>query len=975
MLSIAKINSAANQSASGSETKKGYLRYLGAPSAARGLGFDDYARSAEPEAGPPPFWACKGAALLGLDGFAEAEHVERLARGFHPITGAPLTIGAGDSHVMGLDLTFSAPKDFSAVFAGADAPTQKALVECLQQSAKAALAFAEAAAVTRHGKGGLVKQTAEAAVAACYTHFASRALDPQLHVHAFLFNVGKRMNSDAWSALEHRPQFECKLATGILFRVELARRLVGLGFKIEPRGPYFEIKGIDVAQREALSSRSREIAEYLRQNAMLDSADAASRETAALNTRSAKAEPPLSELLERFQKAAGDLGITPGSVAAMRSFPSPSQAPFLLDHSALLDELLASQSCATSNEALALICEKAMGRLSAAECLEELGRFMRHERVVRLGATEQLAEVLTSKSTQELEREISRRVAAGERDKSHRLDASLINGRFDALESELRGALGVPVSLNQQRKAALRVVCETGSHAFVEGWAGTGKTTMLKAVGSAYKASGFRVLGCCQSAAASQNLSRETGIPSRTIASLLLSLRDGRSKLDSKTVLFLDEAGMVGSREFDLLQSQALKAGAKLVCVGDPKQLQPFEAGGIFRSLMEKHGKAEISNIQRQRTDFEPLLKWLDARAANPSSGLTRGQVASLRLLPEDCRARAIESLCSQDAKLARAFRRWRARFDFQWMREAVEMFAVGDAAGGLALLEEKGRLRIGQGAQATMEELVAAWDADKTGLESKAIIAATRAEAAELNRMARERLVAKGAVLDERGVEAEIVHRDGALETKRFAPGDRVVFTLNDRALGVANGSAGTIRALLADGGPPRMIVELDAPTECGEKRVCAPMSFARFDHGYCLTNHKAQGRTFDSVYALANPSMCDREWTYVAASRSRFATTVFVDAAALGLVDPESHRGEGLALKSRKDAIAALGSRMRRSGAKGTALDYDDAPSAKLGPETAKAWLDAERTGSLRWSMPAALAGLRRRLGLARNAERARS
>ena len=375
---------------------------------------------------------------------------------------------------------------------------------------------------------------------------------------------------------------------------------------------------------------------------------------------------------------------------------------------------------------------------------------------------------------------------------------------------------------------------------------------------------------------------------------------------------------MVGSREFDLLEASIVAAGAKLVCVGDPKQLQPIEAGGIFRSLMEKHGKAEISNIQRQRTDFEPLLKWLDARAARPSGGLMPSQASALRLVPEDLRMRAIEDICSKDAKLSRAFDRWRARFDFKWMREAVEMFAKGDTASALELLDSKGRLRIEPGPKAAMSALVREWDGDRTKVGAKTMIAATRLEVAELNRMARELMIEKGAVLDARGAEATVIHRDDSTDVKRFAEGDRIVFTMNDRDLGVANGVAGNVRAVLAEGGEPRMVVELDDANERGQKQVCVPLSFGRFDHAWCLTNHKSQGRTFDSAYVLANPAMADREWTYVAASRSRFATTIFVNAAALGLVDPESHRDEDGRPKSRESAIEALASRMRRSRAR---------------------------------------------------------
>lgn len=931
MLSIAKINSARNQSANAPGSKS-YLHYLGEPTTRRQADFDDYARGKEAALGPPPFWACKGPALLGLDAIAEAEHVERLAKGLHPITGAPLVKGAGDGHVMGLDMTFSAPKDFSAVFAGSDEPTRAALIETLQQSARAALGYAEQAAVTRHGRGGRTKQVAEAAIAACYTHFASRApfLDPQLHVHSFLFNLGKRRESGEWSALEHRPQFERKMATGILFRADLAKRLADMGFLVEAAGPYFTLRGINEEQRLALSGRSREIADHLRKAGVQDGADAAIKGVAALNTRSGKSEPPLPELLRLFEAKAAALGIDPARIASMRSHPKPEAEPFALDRDALLAELTESQSCATAEEALALICEKAMGRWSAAECLAELDRFLGHERVVHLGRTEHLTEVFTSQATRDLEASISALVTAGSASKAHRTPSRLVEREFEKIEADMKAKLGVAVSLGQQRAAALHIASQTGDHAFLEGWAGTGKTTMLKGLGAAYSSAGFSVLGCCQSAAASQNLARETGIPSRTIASLMLSLRNGKAHLHSKSIVVLDEAGMVGSREFAELQAQAVAAGAKLVCVGDPKQLQPIEAGGIFGSLMKKHGKAEISAIQRQRTDFEPLLAFLESKAAR-GGALTREKSAALRELPEASRAEALEAICAQDEKLARAFARWRSRYDHQWMREAVEKFATGEAKSALEMFDAKGRLRLISGQDEARAELISEWAKDKTPLAKKAIVAATRREAAELNRMARAILVENGAVDASREIEVEITHRDGSTDIKPFGPGDRIVFTLNDRPLGVVNGAAGTIREVVRSGPSPHLVVALDDRNERGEAIVRAPLSFGRWDHAWCLTNFKAQGRTYDSCHALANPAHADREWTYVAASRSRFATTLYVNSELLGLADPDSHRAADRAPKSRADALDALAIRMRRSRAKGTTLDYVEAPDVE--------------------------------------------
>ena len=921
MLSIAKVHSEGKQNAA--KLAAGYLGYLGLP-LPKDRGFEAYAGG--DGGGPAPIWACRGASLLGLSGEAEAEQIERLARGLHPATGEALVVGAGRSHVAGLDMTFSAPKDVSAAFAGADGETRGELLACVMESAMAALSHAETLAVTRHGAGGKSKRLAEAAVAACFTHFASRGArggepQPQLHVHGFLFNVGKEADGPAWRALEHRPMFDSKMALGILFRAELASRLAGLGFQVVPDGPYFTLSGISDAQRKALSDRAREI------NELMATGDAGTgylaERAAARGSRQRKEEPRLPELLASFQRMAGALGITPESVSAMRR-PLRQSVPFAIDRDELLSDLMAQQSCSTPSEALRLICERAMGHWSAAQCLAELDAFMAHERVVHIGRTELLSSVFTSRSTLDMEAAISAKVEAGKSSGAHAIDPSLVHAEFDRMEQSLRSKLGVSVSLSQQREAALHVACGDSATALVEGWAGAGKTTMLRMTADAYRAAGLDVRGCCQSAAAAQNLSREAGIPSRTVASLLLSAASNKSKLGPRTVLVLDEAGMVGSREFSLLQEAAIKAGAKLVCVGDARQLQPIEAGGIFASLCRIHGSASISNIQRQRTDFEPLLAWLSSRPIG-RGGVSKETAATLRGLPDDARIQALEALRASDPKLGRALDRWRSRFDFEWMREAVEALAKGEAATALGLIDTKGRLNLADGREQTMDQLMVAWAADKTPVAAKAIVAATRIDVAELNRRARELLVANGAVRDELGIEAQIIHRDDSVETLRFAPGDRVVFTMNDRRLGVVNGAAGTICELGDNGFGPILVVDLDDANERGDKRVRVPTAFGRINHAYGSTTFKAQGRTFDSAHVYLDPSHADREWSYVAASRSRFATTLHVDSSGLAASDPEAHMAGEAKGRSRAELVEALAKRMSRSRAKGTTLDYE--------------------------------------------------
>ncbi|WP_186139882.1 MobF family relaxase [Burkholderia gladioli] len=1038
MLSLTKINSAKNQARS-ARSGDGYLFYIQSRSTRERSDFAEYLRGS-PELGhPAPFWAGDGARLLGLGEAPKPEHVERLAHGFHPLTGAPLVQGAGRAHVMGLDMTFSAPKDVSAAFAAADTQTQREIIKCLQNAARAALRYAESGALTRHEKGGRVQHEAGATLAACHTHFASRALDPQLHVHAFLLNVGKRAESADWSALELRPQFERKLTTGAVFRAELAWRMRELGFAVVPDGPYFNLAGISEGQRDALSTRSKQISEHLDKHATGDRG-AAAKGLAALNTRTGKSEPPLPELLARFKAQAASVGLDAAVVSRMRSHraasvvaaepsravsdapaleaspptdaparlsaadaPRANEPPFSIDREELLEDLMSSKSCATRQEALAAICMRAMGQWSADECLAELDRLMASDLVARLGTTASMTEVFSSKTRQTLEATIDARVHAGKESRAHAIDPALIDHEFDALESELRSTLGVEVSLDQQRAAARHVACETGLHAFVVGWAGTGKTTMLRAATRAYAAAGFSVVGCCQSAAAARNLARETGAKSRTVASLLLAARSGRAPLSERSIVVLDEAGLVGSPEFAALQEIVVAAGAKLVCVGDPKQLQPVAGGGIFASLLRGHGNAEISRIQRQKTDFGPLLEWLDGQA-RAGRGISKEQVAALRRAPADARMAATERLCATAPKLARAFARWQERFDHEWLRDAVSGLASGAALPALRLLDQRGRLRIlgvgvqpdafaaerelareraaapGAGLIATpaMQALVESWAADNTTLAAKIMIAATRAEVASLNAMARDILVERGVVRDEAGVNLPVNIRDAESETKRFAPGDRIVFTKNDRELGVANGSTGTVRAInarpsldvaasksdaarsslvgkrggdlavdLSNSVAVDLVIELDdalansaanptaAPNAQDKKRVVVPASFGWFDLSYCLTNHKSQGRTVDSAHVLVNPSAVDREWAYVAASRSRYATTIYVDAPAVVAFAPDSHlaaaQADRQAHPDRDQVIEALAHRMSKSRAKETTLDYRSAPSAE--------------------------------------------
>ena len=128
---------------------------------------------------------------------------------------------------------------------------------------------------------------------------------------------------------------------------------------------------------------------------------------------------------------------------------------------------------------------------------------------------------------------------------------------------------------------------------------------MLGVAREAWEAAGYEVRGVALSGIAAENLESGSGIASRTIASMEHGWGQGRDLLTTRDVLVIDEAGMVGTRQLERVLSHAAEAGAKVVLVGDPQQLQAIEAGAAFRSIHERHGGAEIGEVRRQREDWQ----------------------------------------------------------------------------------------------------------------------------------------------------------------------------------------------------------------------------------------------------------------------------------------------------------------------------------------------------------------------------------
>lgn len=182
------------------------------------------------------------------------------------------------------------------------------------------------------------------------------------------------------------------------------------------------------------------------------------------------------------------------------------------------------------------------------------------------------------------------------------------NKRATEREHQVRSIIDDGLS-DEQSNALRHITQNSGGIACIEGMAGTGKTTMLNKTRETYENSGYEMYGCALAGKAAKGLQEGSQIPSSTIHSLVYNLNrdekdEKRIELTRKSVVVVDEAGMVPSHLMASLSQHVNKAGAKMVLVGDDRQLQPIEAGGIFGKLKEDLGAARLTTIYRQKEEW-----------------------------------------------------------------------------------------------------------------------------------------------------------------------------------------------------------------------------------------------------------------------------------------------------------------------------------------------------------------------------------
>jgi conjugative relaxase-like TrwC/TraI family protein len=631
-----------------------------------GLASEDYYL----EGGEPPgIWVGRGAKELGLsENRVTKEELRNLFNGYSADGKTALVQNAGgDTRQSGWDLTFSAPKTVSVAWSQSEGEARRAFQDAHKAAVEKALRFIEEeAGITRRGSGGLEREKVGLAIAT-FEHATSRAQDPQLHTHALVLNLGVRADGST-GTIESREIFKLKMAAGALYRAELAHRLETdprLGLIAERKKSWFELKGVSPALRDEFAKRRKEIETELSRHGL---SGAKASQVAALSTRSKKDHIARSELFSRWQSVGDEFGWGRENLISLLKTAPQRNLAFEGEIAAktAISRLSEGQSHFSRSDFIRAVAEEAQGRgLGANDVLSTVNAGLKGEwGIVPLGSLKG-EERYTTKETLALEESMLKRVAVSKTSTSISLSDAALSPVFQSRAS----------MSTEQREAVIHITQGPGSIKVVSGMAGTGKSHMLSAVRDAYEANGVRVIGAAFSGKAAQGLEEGAGIKSETIHKTLSSLERGESSLNKNTVLVVDEAGMVGTRQMERLIAHTESVGAKLVLVGDARQLQPIEAGGPFKAISERLGDVKLTSIQRQREE---------------------------------------------------------------WARKSVSDFASGRAAEGLSALAERGHLRVMDSPVEAQKQLVADWSKGGVERpEENLILVGTNHEARTVNERA----------------------------------------------------------------------------------------------------------------------------------------------------------------------------------------------------------------------------------------------
>jgi conjugative relaxase-like TrwC/TraI family protein len=555
----------------------------------------------------PGRWYGAGAASLGLEGEASVAGFQAMFEGRDPTTGELLGRLHGRNAVPAFDVVLRPTKSVSILYGLGDPATGRAVLAAHQAGLAEAVGYLDEQLGARRGHGGHEHVSGRGVLAVGFDHRTSREGDPLLHTHLVIANRVQGPDG-RWTALDGRDLYRHRLAADAIYRATYQRQLVrtlGVEWTAADRHGNRELQGIPEDLVRGFSKRTDRI------DAELDrlGADGGERtprlvKWIAHTTRKPKEHESPDTLYDRWRAEAAERGHDADTLVREVTGRTPDRdqdrtvsaevTGRVFDQLAGPDGLTQHASTFTRPDVLVALGAglEGAGRIE----LEELADRFVAERAVSVVADRTVEE--RRWSTPDL-LAVEQRLATS---------ATGRTGEQTAVASHqaVRDALAVHPTAGPDQQAMVRDLCQGGAGvAVVVGRAGTGKTFALGIARHAWQLDGYRLLAAAPTGIAPLSLQGEGFEDVATCDRLLGDLDRGREQLNACTVLVVDEAGMVGSRKLTRLLEHADRAQAKVVLVGDDRQLAPIDAGGGFRALRLRLGASELVENRRQHHAWE----------------------------------------------------------------------------------------------------------------------------------------------------------------------------------------------------------------------------------------------------------------------------------------------------------------------------------------------------------------------------------
>lgn len=782
-----------------------------------------------------------------------AQHIQRALDGQDIATGDVLVEGMKNkegksTRVPGWDLTFSADQSISTAFARGNAEFKQKIIEAQEYAVTRAVKYIEDNVLTVNvGKGNRGERDTSKLLCSAHNHSTSRPTkgpggmlipgDPQIHTHLVVANYTIRADGKVMS-LNTRDIYNRKKELGAVYRAAMAQYIKeNLGLHIDKHGEdnsLIRLSGSPKDVERAQSKRRQEIEGYADEiQAAMDKygiTEGAALDFVAKETRNAKANGGLAEMTkegieEYWCNELDGLGYTKEVFDVLVESSKNEVREYTLDNDVILKNVTQFKSVFSEHNLREAVVFAGSGILSVEEIEARFKEIMASDEIKQVSkkivnkdtGKESFVIGYTTQEMIDIDREMIVLAQELRSLDTHKIDIELV----DQKRAEFEARTGFTISDDQAR--ALYAATTGGGLVIIEGYAGSGKTAGIVIAKEALESVGRNVIGCAPSGKAAKGLDA-AGIDSVTIARLLMDNNgwtddDGKwhkakRPLTSNDVIVVDECGMVGSRGWHALERAARNAGAKLIFMGDRKQLQAVSAGGAMGAVVQAIGvDATLETVHRQKagTDIAKVVAF------------------------------------SRNAEIHKSL-------------------DILDRLGCLALVSDKA-----DGVVAVIDAWKKHYDHNSDRAEETSIMLAnTNVDVERLNTVARTHLKEIGVLNGDKSTKIDVTDKWGSyMGQKEFCENDRIIFLKNEK-IGknerVMNGQTGRITSIEDE--DKLLTVKLE-----GSNKIVqfSTDDYSRFSHSYAITTHKSQGISTDHAAILASGGMQTLNQIYVQLSRVR--------------------------------------------------------------------------------------------------------